>query len=144
MRIETSYQLKCVALGLCCLALGACGGASTPGTSDGAVAPGAFAAGLAQAPAFAGAGLPAPSELSLRAASGTYVIDPAAPLSCSPEITPDDPLIVTAPLMEYRYAIYACSPVNAISLPEQLVFNLDGSFGQVWLGLANFTAERWE
>jgi len=135
MRIETSYQLKCVAIGLCCLALSACGGVSAPGVP---------AAGAPQAPAFSGAGLPAPSELGARAASGTYVIDPAAPLSWTLGETPADPFTMVAPASAYRFAIYECWPANAVSLPQQFVFNLEGSAGIVWLGLANYTADRWE
>jgi hypothetical protein len=88
--------------------------------------------------------LPAPSGLPSRTASGTYVIDPSLPLLWSPGETPADPFLMVAPAKEYRYAVYQAGPVNNLSRPTGFVFNLDGSVGTVWLGLANYTRDSWE
>ncbi len=87
--------------------------------------------------------LPAPRSLP-HATSATYVIDPSLPLLWSPGETPADPFVMQAPDMQYRFAVYQTAPVNAQSLPVQLVLNLDGSAGAVWLGLANYARDRWD
>lgn len=141
MHIENSTMLKFSIVCLCFLGLAGCSSQSASPWDAGA-APAVLSLhpqSLAEA-----AGLPAPSALPLRRASGTYACDPAAPIIWSPGETPADPFNMLAPAGAYRFAIYECWPVNAVSLPQQLVFNLEGSSGTVWLGLANYGADRWE
>lgn len=87
--------------------------------------------------------LPVPLSLP-RAASATYIVDPSLPFDWSPGETPDDPFVMQAPGEEYRFAMYQAAPVNALSRPQQLVLNLDGSDGTVWLGLSNYSRNRWD
>jgi hypothetical protein len=104
-----------------------------------ACAPGAGATALLLPPEL----LPAPQSLP-RCASATYVIDPSAPVSWTPGESPADPFVMTAPSGAYRFAVYQAAPVNAVSQPEGLVLNLEGSAGTVWIGLSNYARDRWD
>jgi hypothetical protein len=91
-------------------------------------------------------GLDALAELAPsvpRVTSGTYHLNGNDAVESNPSPAAD-PFTATAPIGEYRHAIYGGFPVNDVSRPLTLVLNLDGSAGTVWVGLSNYTTGRWE
>jgi hypothetical protein len=94
--------------------------------------------------------LPPVSELPARSASATLAIDAASPAEIagapaqSAGVTVGFYTTATAPAGGIEWVIYQSGPFNAANPPGQVVFNLAGSSGTVWLGIADFAQGAWD
>jgi hypothetical protein len=91
--------------------------------------------------------LPTVEQLPAKGASATYSIDPATPSLKegnplkSPGFNLSGPTI--APVDGFEWAIYEAGPFSALFSPQKLTVDVAGSTLTQWVGIADYSHNRW-